>query len=999
MATTSTTKATKASASAKDSEMPSPIDGLLAVKNREIEEFKQEYTFTPADLDYRSLAVATTKTLGGLDFCDLKAEYSDLWASMAIRRNKLPEIDSIVQRIVAHNERYRTVEGLTKVPWFAIAIIHNLEAGGDFSRHLHNGDPLTGRTVHVPAGRPSQGNPPFTWEESASDAMAYDGLTQVTDWSVEHLAYLFERFNGFGYRLYHPQVKSPYLWSYSNQYTSGKYVGDGQWSQTAVSQQCGAMVLLKRLQEAGEIRLDFTKSDVPVVGLQPAAMPIVGEPPTRASMTASRIRPSTPTTWHELTYPSAPLTLDKLTSIATPMMREMRARGAGAEKVLPYDHSIVQQETGFWCGPAATQVLLNARGIVVSEQELALSIGTHSGGTDYVGLIEKDLDHRVPEAGYMSVYLTIDPPTPAQRDRLWRHLVHSIDAGWGVIMNWVAPETNYPQGVKGSRSPQYHGGTVYHYVAAMGYDNTPGAEAVWIADSGFQPFGYWCAFHQVASLIPPKGYTYPEGALQATAGRVEEWVAREPLAVPEIVPRPPAVRSRAARPSEGDQLVAAKADFAGTRWVTGPGITSCVGMDAADLGIMRWDPARNAIAAMFGDNFPNVGMTGWPWYSPSIVMYDSDFNVRGIPTSGNGVAMAPRRQLWDYPHRNPDYDTILPCDFIRVGEWWYVAVMVSQGRLDDHGAQFRTEFWRSHDLVDWWQASGGQPLLKLDHVGNGLPVHPGAGVLTTHRGNTMLTFDQIDNYVYIFGTGGIERREGIWMWRILASEFPRGHWEPWGYDPTRNPPWDWNIPNENTPILEGAYGELCFRHIQGNCVLSYFDALNRCQEAITVRNPWDDWRDTPGRVRYASDGWIYGKPVIPKLYGGYISPMSRLNEPDGMAFFVSQWDGNDNYRVYLVRDTLRAQGELHEGSATELDAATPMIAASTQSRQRSNGHPQRRSGDGGSVRKPMKRGVPKKAVEGAAVAKSVESKAPTKAPTRATARKGQSRAASKAAAR
>ena len=52
----------------------------------------------------------------------------------------------------------------------------------------------------------------------------------------------------------------------------------------------------------------------------------------------------------------------------------------------------------------------------------------------------------------------------------------------------------------------------HHYVAAMGYDDTPGARAVWIADSSFAPFGYWCGFDQVATLIPPKAYTYADAA-------------------------------------------------------------------------------------------------------------------------------------------------------------------------------------------------------------------------------------------------------------------------------------------------------------------------------------------------------------------------------------------------------------------------------------------------------------------------------------------------------
>ncbi|AJA43701.1 lysin A, protease C39 domain [Mycobacterium phage Milly] len=183
------------------------------------------------------------------------------------------------------------------------------------------------------------------------------------------------------------------------------------------------------------------------------------------------------------------------------------------EKVLPYDRSVVPQETPWDCGPAATQVVLNSRGIVVSESDLIREIGTTVNGTDYVGLItDRSLKRRLPDAKYTSVYIENDPPTAAQRDALWRNVVRSIDAGYGVVVNWVAPPSNYPRGVKGSVSPRYSGGTVYHYVACMGYDDNPALRAVWIADSGFQPQGYWISFDQLASLIPPKGYAYADAA-------------------------------------------------------------------------------------------------------------------------------------------------------------------------------------------------------------------------------------------------------------------------------------------------------------------------------------------------------------------------------------------------------------------------------------------------------------------------------------------------------
>jgi lysozyme family protein len=45
------------------------------------------------------------------------------------------------------------------VPWYLVGIIHYRECSLYFSRHLHNGEPLTERTRRVPAGRPASGGP------------------------------------------------------------------------------------------------------------------------------------------------------------------------------------------------------------------------------------------------------------------------------------------------------------------------------------------------------------------------------------------------------------------------------------------------------------------------------------------------------------------------------------------------------------------------------------------------------------------------------------------------------------------------------------------------------------------------------------------------------------------------------------------------------------------------------------------------------------------------
>ncbi len=44
-------------------------------------------------------------------------------------------------------------------------------------------------------------------------------------------------------------IHTPYLWSYSNHYSKGKFTNDGVFDPDAISKQCGAAVLLRRMSE------------------------------------------------------------------------------------------------------------------------------------------------------------------------------------------------------------------------------------------------------------------------------------------------------------------------------------------------------------------------------------------------------------------------------------------------------------------------------------------------------------------------------------------------------------------------------------------------------------------------------------------------------------------------------------------------------------------------------------------------------------------------------
>src|SRR5438034_2320405 len=155
----------------------------------------------------------------------LRNEYVLLWESCLVKPNRVAAASSLGAKVNANRARYQTVGKPLGVPWFVVGAIHALESGLDFTRHLHNGDPLTARTTHVPAGRPRTGQAPFTWEESAADALALTGVAGWKDWSVAGLLYRLEAYNGFGYRNVKPTIPTPYLWSFSNHYARGKFVG------------------------------------------------------------------------------------------------------------------------------------------------------------------------------------------------------------------------------------------------------------------------------------------------------------------------------------------------------------------------------------------------------------------------------------------------------------------------------------------------------------------------------------------------------------------------------------------------------------------------------------------------------------------------------------------------------------------------------------------------------------------------------------------------------
>lgn len=177
-------------------------------------------------------------------FNKFKDSYTKLWNSMIIKPQVYPQVAYIANKIYSYREIYQKVD--LPIPFSIIGCIHYRESNFNFNTHLHNGDPLTNRTIREPKNRPLIGNPPFRWEESARDALLMKSKLFPKDniWTIERCLFFLEAYNGFGYRLY-KRINSPYLWSGSNHYVSGKYRSDGVYSPDLVDRQIGCACILK----------------------------------------------------------------------------------------------------------------------------------------------------------------------------------------------------------------------------------------------------------------------------------------------------------------------------------------------------------------------------------------------------------------------------------------------------------------------------------------------------------------------------------------------------------------------------------------------------------------------------------------------------------------------------------------------------------------------------------------------------------------------------------
>ncbi|HWE85492.1 MAG TPA: peptidoglycan-binding protein [Terracidiphilus sp.] len=169
------------------------------------------------------------------------------WPQMVIDFDALATMNQVAARLIAAKARYQSLYAQTRVPWPVIALIHQRECSQNWALSIAQGDPWNQVSVHVPSGR----GPFGSWEEAAIDALTNcEHMDQWAQWdSTGGVLTRLEMYNGLGYANRNPSLPSPYIWSRTSPYVSGKYVADGKFDPNTIDSQQGCAPLLASMME------------------------------------------------------------------------------------------------------------------------------------------------------------------------------------------------------------------------------------------------------------------------------------------------------------------------------------------------------------------------------------------------------------------------------------------------------------------------------------------------------------------------------------------------------------------------------------------------------------------------------------------------------------------------------------------------------------------------------------------------------------------------------
>jgi hypothetical protein len=312
------------------------------------------------------------------------------------------------------------------------------------------------------------------------------------------------------------------------------------------------------------------------------------------------------------------------------------------------------------------------------------------------------------------------------------------------------------------------------------------------------------------------------------------------------------------------------------------GPTAGTGTPTGDYGIGATDLCEfmefpSGILQVCGDSFAGQGVGFGGWYSPIALHVETDSIDDPSGVRYDGV-IGIDKPLLDVPTQPGTSQ--LPAGVVAINRENYMLVTTTRNLVVE-----------------------ASRLVKADPARTGWPTVPRSARDAEYAGgrqsqisgyyDPIPTPDSASGWVYIVAAD-FDRSGPPMLYRATPQTFTdRASWQ--GWSGLTGPDGGWNKPP--TPLWPDAIGEMSMKQIDGETVLSYFNATTGNMEVRVADHPTGLGAAPMTTVVFATE-WPepaerLGPPEDNRLaqpYGGYISPGSTRDE---LRVFVSQWNNAD----------------------------------------------------------------------------------------------------------
>jgi Domain of unknown function (DUF4185) len=316
------------------------------------------------------------------------------------------------------------------------------------------------------------------------------------------------------------------------------------------------------------------------------------------------------------------------------------------------------------------------------------------------------------------------------------------------------------------------------------------------------------------------------------------------------------------------------------------GPTAGTGTPTRDYGIGATDLCEfvefpTGILQVCGDSFAGQGVGFGGWYSPIALHVETDSIDDPTGVRYDGVSGVDKPLLGE---PSPPGMSQLPAGVVQINRENYMMVTTVRNLVP-----------QSSRLVKADPARDSWPTLPDSQRDAGF--EGGRQSQISGYYDPIPAPDSPTGWVYIVANN-FDRSGPVVLYRATRERFAdRASWQ--GWSSVTGPDGGWGKPP--TPLWPDMIGEMSIRQIDGETVLSYFNASTGNMEVRVADNPTQLGTAAVTTVVLASE-WPDPVEHLPppndnrlaQPYGGYISPGSTLDE---LRVFISQWNTDPRARA------------------------------------------------------------------------------------------------------